>query len=288
MSRNHQELCDSAYLKVAEARGTVPYEERFSHPDLLTNLERVAVLLGNFHYQVENGGLAQYVDNGYAEEVGPYGVKAYEAIEKIVNTYRDIDPEVADRILDMVRVLEDLPSPDETEVIEEEIWSEEEEQYITTSDTVGSREVYVRENLHDSGRGLFALGDRVLKFFQSVLDAWDEQDNPFTIDVLIPIQSQLWKKKPNPSDTWQKKPKPVPQEQGVRYPDVNVNLVGLDGNAYAIMARVRGALRRAGVSSEEIKDYEAQAKSGDYDNLLAVTMEWVATDAEPGQKLRFR
>jgi len=60
-----------------------------------------------------------------------------------------------------------------------------------------------------------------------------------------------------------------------KYPDVQVDLVGEDGNAMAIMARVSSALRRAGVSREERDSYYEQSTSGDYDNVLRVAMEWV-------------
>lgn len=57
--------------------------------------------------------------------------------------------------------------------------------------------------------------------------------------------------------------------------DVEVPLVGHDGNAYAIISRVRNALKRAGVSQEECETYFKEATSGDYENLLQVTMSWV-------------
>lgn len=65
-----------------------------------------------------------------------------------------------------------------------------------------------------------------------------------------------------------------------KYPNVNVRLVGEDGNAYSILARVSQALRRAGVSDDEVAAYHAEATSDTYDHLLGVTMEWVATDEE--------
>jgi len=54
-----------------------------------------------------------------------------------------------------------------------------------------------------------------------------------------------------------------------------VKLVGEDGNAFAILGRVIKALKRAGYTEEEIKQYRKDATSGDYDHLLAVTLEWV-------------
>jgi Domain of unknown function (DUF4314) len=60
-----------------------------------------------------------------------------------------------------------------------------------------------------------------------------------------------------------------------RYPEVQVQLSGQDGNAFAILGRTTAALRAAGVPSEEIDAYFAEATSGDYDHLLHTTMAWV-------------
>jgi len=54
-----------------------------------------------------------------------------------------------------------------------------------------------------------------------------------------------------------------------------VKLVGEDGNAFAIMGRVKKALRRSGADKEYIDKYLKEATSGDYDNLLVVSMEYV-------------
>jgi hypothetical protein len=63
-----------------------------------------------------------------------------------------------------------------------------------------------------------------------------------------------------------------------RYPDVQVQLSGEDGNAFAILGRPAGALRQAGLPQEEIDDYFAEATSGDYEHLLQTTMRWVNWD----------
>jgi alkylhydroperoxidase/carboxymuconolactone decarboxylase family protein YurZ len=57
--------------------------------------------------------------------------------------------------------------------------------------------------------------------------------------------------------------------------NIDVNLIGQDGNAFFIMSSVQRALRRAGASSEEIGEYVSQATAGDYNQLLSATMEWV-------------
>jgi Domain of unknown function (DUF4314) len=60
-----------------------------------------------------------------------------------------------------------------------------------------------------------------------------------------------------------------------RYPEVQVQLTGQDGNAFAILGRTAKALRQAGVPEEEIDSFFAEATSGDYDHLLQTTMAWV-------------
>jgi hypothetical protein len=56
---------------------------------------------------------------------------------------------------------------------------------------------------------------------------------------------------------------------------VKVKLVGEDGNAYQILGRVMGAMRAAGVPKETIDEYYQEATSGDYSNLLRVTLRYV-------------
>ena len=53
-----------------------------------------------------------------------------------------------------------------------------------------------------------------------------------------------------------------------------VQLTGNDGNAFAVMGAVTAALRNAGYTNKEVHEYQSQAMSGDYNNLLAVSMRW--------------
>jgi len=48
----------------------------------------------------------------------------------------------------------------------------------------------------------------------------------------------------------------------------------LDGNAFAVMGAVSKALKRAG-QSDKVSEYQAKAMSGDYNHLLAVSMDYV-------------
>ena len=60
-----------------------------------------------------------------------------------------------------------------------------------------------------------------------------------------------------------------------KYPHITVELIGADGNAFAILGKVQRELKRAGVSSEEVKAFFTEATSGDYDHLLGTAMKWV-------------
>ncbi len=58
-----------------------------------------------------------------------------------------------------------------------------------------------------------------------------------------------------------------------RYPEVEVQLTGTDGNAFAVLGAVQRALRRHGVDPAP---YMTEATEGDYDHLLRTTMQWVS------------
>ena len=61
-------------------------------------------------------------------------------------------------------------------------------------------------------------------------------------------------------------------------PRPEVQLVGNDGNAWAIMGRVASALREAGCSKEHIDAYQSESMSGDYDNLLRVACKYAVVE----------
>lgn len=60
-----------------------------------------------------------------------------------------------------------------------------------------------------------------------------------------------------------------------KYPEIEVELTGGDGNALAIIGAVRKALSRAGVGTVEIAAFTKEAKSGDYEHVLDTAEAWV-------------
>jgi len=54
---------------------------------------------------------------------------------------------------------------------------------------------------------------------------------------------------------------------------VNLNLVGLSGNAFALMGAFSQQAKREGWDQAEIDAVLKEAKSGDYDHLLATILD---------------
>jgi hypothetical protein len=55
-------------------------------------------------------------------------------------------------------------------------------------------------------------------------------------------------------------------------------LIGEDGNAFSILGKVRKALRKGNVPSQEIESIMDEAMSGDYDELLQTVMKYVTVE----------
>lgn len=55
---------------------------------------------------------------------------------------------------------------------------------------------------------------------------------------------------------------------------VNLRLVGLDGNAFALLGAFQNQARKEGWTKEEITEVIDEATSGDYNNLLCTLMEY--------------
>ena len=53
------------------------------------------------------------------------------------------------------------------------------------------------------------------------------------------------------------------------------SLVGVDGNAYALMGYTRQAMKENGFTKDEIDLMLEDAKSGDYYHLIAVCDTWI-------------
>ena len=62
----------------------------------------------------------------------------------------------------------------------------------------------------------------------------------------------------------------------VHYPEVQVDLVGAEGNTFAIIAAVCMALRRFGASSEDVATFRKEAMVAEYAMLMSTVRSWVS------------
>lgn len=56
--------------------------------------------------------------------------------------------------------------------------------------------------------------------------------------------------------------------------NVDVDLVGKDGNAFMVLGLCQKAARKAGIEDTEINKFLDEAKQGDYDHLLRTCMKY--------------
>ena len=59
-----------------------------------------------------------------------------------------------------------------------------------------------------------------------------------------------------------------------KYPDIHIELVGQDGNAFNILGICLRAMRKAGLSKEQQKEFQLDTTSGDYQHLLDTCMRY--------------
>lgn len=62
---------------------------------------------------------------------------------------------------------------------------------------------------------------------------------------------------------------------GTDFDKVKVKILGEDGNGFAIMGRVLKAMKEAEIPKEIRDKYIKEVTSGDYNNLLTVTLQYV-------------
>lgn len=61
-----------------------------------------------------------------------------------------------------------------------------------------------------------------------------------------------------------------------KYPDISVQLVGTDGNAFALIGKVKKALQKGGVPADDVSTFvDAAFASQSYDALLGFLMSTV-------------
>jgi hypothetical protein len=67
-------------------------------------------------------------------------------------------------------------------------------------------------------------------------------------------------------------------ETQTKYPEIEVQLTGNDGNAFAVMGAVMRAMRKHPEAKNDIVEFQNEAMSGDYNHLLATCMQYVTVN----------
>ena len=70
----------------------------------------------------------------------------------------------------------------------------------------------------------------------------------------------------------------------IKYPEINVKLVGEDGNAFFILARCATEMKKGGLDKDEMDTFQREATSGNYNKLLRTVMEWFTCDEDEDEE----
>ena len=64
----------------------------------------------------------------------------------------------------------------------------------------------------------------------------------------------------------------------IKHPEITVQFVGKNGNAFYILGLCKSAMERNHLPQSEIDQFMSEATSGDYNHLLATIMAWFDVD----------
>lgn len=207
-----------------------------------------------FNGQVCNGGFCQWVDNGYASS----------SIEFLIDLLERMETKNSNKILRMVRQLAEYINVEKKNIGFGGNYWENPCPYCNGEGFDTEDDEY--EECHEcNGTGYIVPDlDKMDDTYYEINEKWMEEVNDYLNDVQLNVDTDIYDEETASQD-----------KNGVKYPNVTVKLIGEDGNAFLIIGKVKTALRRNKVPTEEIDKYMEEAMNGDYNNLLATTMKWV-------------
>lgn len=88
-------IYDHANEKVQAFEAVTGVEDVALKIKSLSAAEQTALVLGDMYYQVGNGGIQQYIDNGYAAQTGALKISAAALISRFSRLTADVDEEVS-------------------------------------------------------------------------------------------------------------------------------------------------------------------------------------------------
>lgn len=242
----HQEMMDAAYARWQKG-GDLEDKSYAKFTDALDLLHEKAVIIGNLNQQVENGGFAQWVDNGYCKDSGRTILFYLRGMEK---EGCPLAPTIRKMVLEAIREQERVDDISEDDFTDDD-WCIDYEAY----------EDEAQPDVDHLDSQYYAINAAWMVQFEVWLRRQAGEDIPQ--EVLDHHADQLARGADDVTlDSEHKRRKP------------RVRLSGTDGNAFSVISKVAAALRKAGYPNDDVKRFKAEAMAGNYDHVLSTAMQW--------------
>jgi len=248
----HQNLMDEVYNKWSELIESGGNTDRLEVIEkYFTPLHRIAVQLGNFNYQVENGGFFQWYDNKYAgedlddiidilEKSVEFGIEGADKILKLLYQFRDLGD------------VNDYSSIETVECPECRFFTEHEDECPECGD-----------------EGWIDQPNDPYEEFYYAIKSLDLDSKYYDIENRLDIYNQILKNFENINKT---KVTNIKRKREVK---PSCKLIGEDGNVFNIIGRVKETLEKTGLK-EEAKEFVNKAfQCDDYNKVLSLVSKYV-------------
>jgi len=251
-----QGLMDKAYKKWQSGELKGVSSEEFINA--LPENEATAVRIGNMNYQVENGGWMQWWDNGY-------GPRDIDYLVNFFNKHAEYSSfaEMED-LINKVKQESEQPGEEECDHCGGAGGYDEDDDESDTSTWYDC----------DNCRGDGTVESDIPQFSDSLDGQYYEINDALVSDVEKFLSGKTDDIEKASIEAPTEPPEEAPEEAPKEKQKPKVRLVGSDGNAFSILGKVSAALKKAGYSPEEVKEFQTDATSGDYDHLLQTAMKW--------------
>lgn len=152
-------------------------------------------------------------------------------------------------------------------------WHEIESATRRTCGTAYPTEVVETKEMTAAEYDSFIAKPLVSREWLSGKGGWKNSNVRRAIAVTAPDRETLYID-PSGSDYGRYVGRRVDSDTVVKYPDIRVRLVGMDGNAFMVLGLCKRAAQKGGLGEDEIKTFFDEATSGDYNHLLVTCMRW--------------
>ena len=236
------------------------------------------VLMKNLVSQVNNGGFHQYFGNGYSSfEKNSERDGDISAHNKLIELYKKYVPKNENTInlLNIFRKFRDSVMPEDCYDCNGNGYFDEE-----CSECNGSGWIEDEECYECNGRGSIETecyscgGDGQGTYYTCYCDFDDEFYNIFNKDMENLFKELFL----NWLDNWDKdcilNQFDVSKNESNSNSKPKLKLVGTDGNAFSIIAKLIDCLRHNGYSHKQLEEIRKEATSGDYNNVIATACKY--------------